>query len=109
MRSLTLIACANALDHRAYQRVTGEYLNENCPDLDKADVCEKECINELKICGEGCGSGKDCLSGCNRELIACIDSCPCHTDCLEGCLNCASPVCSCNVSEKIYRGYLMVL
>ena len=98
MKSFTLIASATAFDYRAYQQLSGNYVDENCPDLDKTDACEKECIRLLKVCGEGCGSGAECLSGCNRELIACIDSCPCHTDCLEGCLNCDHPVCLCDVS-----------
>ena len=90
------MASASALDYRAYRGIANTRLNENCPDLDKADVCEKECIADVKECAEGCGSGKDCLNACNRDLISCIDGCPCHTDCLDGCLNCMSPVCGCN-------------
>ena len=97
MKSFTLVASATAFDYRAYKQLSGNYVNENCPDLDKTDICEKECINLLKFCVDGCGNGKECQAGCNRELIACIDSCPCHTDCLDGCLNCPSPVCSCQV------------
>ena len=102
MRSISLLASASALDYRAYKGIANTRLNENCPDLDKADVCEKECISDVKDCAEGCGSGKDCLNACNRDLISCIDGCPCHTDCLDGCLNCMSPVCGCNVSIVLF-------
>ena len=100
MKSFALVASATAFDFRAYKQLSGNYVDENCPDFDKADPCEKECIGLLKVCVDGCGNGQECQSGCNRELIACIDSCPCHTDCREGCLNCAHPICLCNVSSN---------
>ena len=48
-------------------------VNEKCPDLDKAELCENACTKELVDCSVACGGGSQCQSNCNKEMIDCID------------------------------------
>ena len=48
-------------------------VNEKCPDLDKAELCENACTKGLVDCSVACGGGAQCQSNCNKEMIDCID------------------------------------
>ena len=48
-------------------------VNEKCPDLDKAELCENACTKGLYDCSVACGGGAQCQSNCNKEMIDCID------------------------------------
>lgn len=48
-------------------------VNEKCPDLDKAVLCENACTKDLRDCSLDCGGGAACQTDCNRKMIDCID------------------------------------
>ena len=68
---------------------------ENCPDKDKAQLCEDSCVQDLITCLEDCGGSESCIAECSRAEATCIEACPCHIDCPAGCAGCVSPFCTC--------------
>ena len=69
---LSLQALAFEIEYK-FETEPVPLVNEKCPDLDKALLCENACTKDLRDCSLDCGGGAACQTSCNRQMIDCID------------------------------------
>ncbi|CAG5113076.1 Oidioi.mRNA.OKI2018_I69.chr2.g7221.t1.cds [Oikopleura dioica] len=78
---------------------------EECPDKDLQEECNKNCQIELTGCRLLCESDY-CLSVCVNTNDNCLNECPCAERCPDGCTNCDHPLCA---DPTPAETYIMVL
>ena len=74
-----------------------------CPNLDQAELCEKQCDDDFWECFLECDiTDTDCVVNCDNLYIDCERKCPCRIDgeCENGC---PCPNFSCDVTTEVSK------
>merc|ERR1719402_154098 len=70
----------NSIDHAkttsgGSSAFTTRTLNEQCKDMNLAEVCQRDCADDNFKCLIECGTDSTCTSDCNRAYVTCEESC----------------------------------